>query len=155
VVYVVGARYTGPKGITNFPGDVSIGNLAVNNTLTIHGTVFNGSDITTSGNISAVNVFQDRGADMNDWNTVTTMGVYLINRTSWSGTTNTPLNTMIYTGQLEVVNTGNISITQNYRPYSNTPGQDVYWTRGKYGTNSWTPWVEIINGAETMDGGSF
>jgi hypothetical protein len=112
-------------------------------------------DVNIGGNISAANAYIDRGADVLDWNTLTTMGVYLINRSSWTGTSNTPLNSMNFTGQLEVINTGNMSITQNYRPYSATYGQDVYWTRSKYSTNAWTGWVEIINGAETMDGGSF
>jgi hypothetical protein len=79
----------------------------------------------------------------------------LINRSSWSGTTNTPLNSLYFTGQLEVTNTGSVSITQNYRPYNSTASGDLYWTRSKYSTNAWSSWVEIINGAETMDGGSF
>jgi len=107
------------------------------------------------GNISATNIFQDRGNDMNDWNTLTVMGVYLINRDSWTGTSNTPLNTLNFTGQLEVINTGNVSITQNYRPYDNATGPNVFWTRSKYSTSAWTTWVKIINGSEVMDGGSF
>jgi hypothetical protein len=114
-----------------------------------------GGGTTSTGHITAQNVYVDRGSDMNDWNAVTTMGVYLINRTSWAGTTNTPLNTMSFSGQLEVINTGNVSITQNYRPYYSTTGKDAYWTRSKYSTNAWTLWVEITNGAETMDGGNF
>ena len=112
-------------------------------------------NLNVGGNISATNIFMDRGADVNDWNTLTTMGVYLINRSSWSGTTNTPLNSLYFTGQLEVTNTGSVSITQNYRPYNSTVSGDLYWTRSKYSTNAWSSWVEIINGSETMDGGSF
>jgi hypothetical protein len=139
---------------------VSGGNVINTGNVTYVSNTFGNANVaaylpTYAGTIAAINAYVDRGSDANDWNTLTSMGVYLINRTSWSGTTNTPLNTMIYTGQLEVVNTGNVSITQNYRPYSNTAGQDVYWTRSKYSTNAWTAWVEIINGAEIMDGGSF
>jgi hypothetical protein len=112
-------------------------------------------NLNVGGNISATNIFQDRGNDMNDWNTLTVMGVYLINRDSWTGTSNTPLNTLNFTGQLEVINTGNVSITQNYRPYDNTTGPNVFWTRSKYSTSAWTTWVKIINGSEVMDGGSF
>jgi hypothetical protein len=112
-------------------------------------------NLNVGGNISANNIFQDRGQDMNDWNTLTVMGVYLINRDSWTGTSNTPLNTLNFTGQLEVINTGNVSITQNYRPYDSSTGPNVFWTRSKYSTNAWTSWVKIINGSEVMDGGSF
>jgi hypothetical protein len=112
-------------------------------------------NLNVGGNISATNIFQDRGNDMNDWNTLTVMGVYLINRDSWTGTSNTPLNTLNFTGQLEVINTGNVSITQNYRPYDNSTGPNVFWTRSKYSASDWTTWVKIINGSEVMDGGSF
>jgi len=112
-------------------------------------------NLNVGGNVSAINIFQDRGNDMNDWNTLTVMGVYLINRDSWTGTSNTPLNTLNFTGQLEVINTGNVSITQNYRPYDNATGPNVFWTRSKYSTSAWTDWVKIINGSEVMDGGSF
>ena len=112
-------------------------------------------NLNVGGNISATNIFQDRGNDMNDWNTLTVMGVYLINRDSWTGTSNTPLNTLNFTGQLEVINTGNVSITQNYRPYDNATGPNVFWTRSKYSASAWTTWVKIINGSEVMDGGSF
>ena len=107
------------------------------------------------GNITAQNAFIDRGNDVLDWNTLTTMGVYLINRSSWSGTSNTPINSQYFTGQLEVVNTGNVSIAQYYRPYNSTASGDVFWTRNKYSSSAWSTWVEIINGVETMDGGSF
>jgi hypothetical protein len=112
-------------------------------------------NINIGGNLYVSNAFIDRGNDLNDWNTVTTMGVYLINRSSWSGTSNTPLNSQYFTGQLEVTNTGNVSITQSYYPYNSTASGDRYWTRSKYGSNAWSMWAEIINGAETMDGGSF
>jgi hypothetical protein len=114
-------------------------------------------DLNVGGNISGVsNAYVDRGVDLNDWNTVTIMGVYLVNRSSWSGTSNTPLNSQNFYGALEVINSGNVSVTQNYRPYDNrsTSSRNVFWTRSKF-NSSWTTWVEIINGAEALDGGSF
>jgi len=121
----------------------------------ISGNLNLGGNLTVGGTFSASNIFTDRGGDTLDWNTLTTMGVYLINRSSWSGTTNTPINSQYFTGQLEVVNTGNVSIAQFYRPYNSTASGDVYWTRSKHSSSAWSSWVEIINGAETMDGGSF
>ena len=144
--------------------EVVAGNLVANSGATSTSTttgalvVAGGAGISGNvfvGNITAQNAFIDRGADVLDWNTLTTMGVYLINRSSWSGTSNTPINSQYFTGQLEVVNTGNVSIAQYYRPYNSTVSGDVFWTRNKYSSSAWSTWVEIINGVETMDGGSF
>jgi hypothetical protein len=127
---------------------VVAGGAGVSGNLNVGGTL-------TVGSFSATNVYLDRGQDFNDWNTVTIMGTYLINRTSWSGTSNTPLNSQNFTGVLEVLNTGNIALTQNYRPYDNSGSPSVSWTRSKFSTNSWTGWVEMLDGSEAMDGGNF
>ena len=123
--------------------------------LVVAGGVGVSGDVNIGGNLSVANAYLDRGQDFNDWNTVTIMGTYLINRTSWSGTSNTPLNSQNFTGVLEVLNTGNIALTQNYRPYDNSGSPSVSWTRSKFNTNSWTVWVEMLDGSEAMDGGSF
>ena len=52
VVYVVGARYTGPKGITNFTGNVSIGNLTVGSSLTVNGVAITSSG--SNANVDAI-----------------------------------------------------------------------------------------------------
>jgi len=127
---------------------ITTGALVVQGGAGISGNVF-------VGNITAQNAFIDRGADVLDWNTLTTMGVYLVNRSSWTGTTNTPTNSQYFTGQLQVVNTSNVSIAQYYRPYNSTLSGDVYWTRSKHSSSAWSTWVEVINGSEVMDGGSF
>ena len=145
-VEIVGGNLVANSGTTST--STTTGALVVAGGAGISGNVF-------VGNITAQNAFIDRGADVLDWNTLTTMGVYLINRSSWSGTSNTPINSQYFTGQLEVVNTGNVSIAQYYRPYNSTASGDVFWTRNKYSSSAWSTWVEIINGVETMDGGSF
>jgi hypothetical protein len=49
VVYVVGARYTGPKGISNYPLGATFGNITINgNTITGNTGVTFGGNITTS-----------------------------------------------------------------------------------------------------------
>ena len=101
------------------------------------------------------NFMVDRGSDPNNWDTLTTMGVYLVNRISWSGTTGTPTDTTNYNGLLEVINTQNTAITQNYRPYDNGTIVNNYWTRSKFSTNPWSSWTEIINSAGVTDGGSY
>ena len=147
--------------------EVVAGNLVANSgvaststttgALVVQGGVGISGNLNIGGSVSGINnAYLDRGVDLNDWNTVTTMGVYLVNRSSWSGTSNTPLNSMNFYGALDVINSGNVSITQNYRPYdsSSTSSKNVYWTRSKF-NSTWTGWVEIINGAEALDGGSF
>ena len=151
-VEIVGGNLVANSGTAST--STTTGALVVAGGAGVSGNVNIGGTLTV-GSFSATNVYSDRGADVLDWNTLTIMGVYLINRTSWSGTSNTPINSQYFTGQLEVINTGNVSIAQNYRPYNSTSSGDVYWTRTKYSTGAWSGWVEIINGAETMDGGSF
>ena len=152
-VEIVGGNLVANSGTASTT--TSTGALVVKGGAGITGDLNLGGNLSIGGSFSATNMFVDRGADTTDWNTLTTMGVYLINRSSWSGTSNTPLNSQYFTGQLEVVNTGNLSIAQYYRPYNSTSSGDVYWTRSKYSSGAWSTWVEIINGAETMDGGSF
>ena len=153
------ANISANTATTTFANVSTTGNLTVGSNLTVSGSVLGNinlsGNLTIGGNLSAINAFIDRGSDINDWNSLTTMGVYLVNRSSWSGTSNVPANSQYFTGQVEVVNTGNVSIAQFYRPYNSTSSGDIYWTRSKHGSNSWSSWVEVINGAEVMDGGSF
>lgn len=151
-VEVVGGNLVANSGATST--STTTGALVVAGGAGITGNLNVGGTLTAS-TFTASNVYLDRGQDLNDWNTVTIMGTYLINRTSWSGTSNTPLNSQNFTGVLEVLNTGNIALTQNYRPYDNSGTPSVAWTRSKFSTNSWTNWVEILDGSEAMDGGSF
>lgn len=152
-VEIVGGNLVANSGTAST--STTTGALVVKGGAGVTGDVNIGGNLSLTGSFSATTIFSDRGTDGLDWNTLTTMGVYLINRSSWSGTSNTPINSQYFTGQLEVVNTGNVSIAQFYRPYNATSSGDVYWTRSKHSTNSWSSWTEIINGAETMDGGSF
>ena len=151
-VEIVGGNLVANSGVSS--SSTATGALVVQGGAGISGNLNVGGTLTV-GSFTATNVYLDRGQDLNDWNTVTIMGTYLINRTSWSGTSNTPLNSQNFTGVLEVLNTGNVALTQNYRPYDNSGTPSVSWTRSKFSTNSWTGWVEILDGSEAMDGGSF
>jgi hypothetical protein len=82
------------------------------------------------------------------------MGVYLVNRSSWSGTSNTPANTSNFTGLLEVLNASSSAIVQNYRPYDTNNVTNNYWTRTRF-SGTWTSWIEVINANGYMDGGSY
>jgi hypothetical protein len=130
--------------------NISITTNAISKTIT-----FSSDGGTSAGNIYAQNAMVDRGTDQLNWNTLTTMGIYLVNRVSWSGTTGTPTDSMNYTGILEVLNSGSTVLTQNYRPYDASIVVKNFWTRTKFSTNSWSSWVEVTNNTSWLDGGSY
>jgi hypothetical protein len=146
--------------------DVNTGNIfvstGIDSTSTASGAVQVIGGIGVSGNIFAGNIYAtntmiDRGTDQNDWDQLTEMGIYLVNRSSWSGVTGAPLDSSVYTGLLEVENTGGFAIVQNYRPYDLSGTPHIFWTRIQYNNAGWADWTEIVNavGGSGMDGGSF
>jgi hypothetical protein len=134
--------------------DFSIAGNLTANTATITNDVVIGGNLTISGNISVDNAMVDRGIAGSNWYIITQMGTYVVNRVSWSGTTGTPLDSLIYTGLLEVANSANTAITQNYRPYDSGVVASVFWTRSKFNA-SWSAWREIVNNSSQMDGGNY
>jgi hypothetical protein len=120
--------------------------------------------VTVGGNVSAVgfvgnggglaNVMADRGGDSNNWNNLTQMGIYLVNRTSWSGTVGTPLDSQIFVGLLEVVNATNTALTQIFYPATVSEDVKIQWTRS-YWSGSWTGWILMINSGQVITGGDF
>jgi hypothetical protein len=127
--------------------NVYVGNLSATQDVAVLGNV-------TANYIYAKNAMIDRGYDQSNWDLLTTMGTYLVNRVSWSGTSNTPTETLNFTGLLEVLNTQDSAVVQNYRPYDASTVDNNYWTRTRF-NNTWTNWVEIINSSGNMDGGSY
>jgi hypothetical protein len=168
---------TAPNFIGNVIGNIS-GNITVpgantqvifnNNGLAnaTSGFTFNKTSnlVTVGGNVSAVgfvgngaglaNVMADRGGDPNNWNSLTQMGVYAVNRTSWAGTVGTPLDSQVYVGVLEVMNSGNTALSQIF--YPGTVGADVkvQWTRN-YWSTVWSGWTLMTNDGQTITGGDF
>lgn len=120
--------------------------------------------VTVAGNVSAVgfvgnggglaNVMADRGGDSNNWNNLTQMGIYLVNRTSWSGTVGTPLDSQIFVGLLEVVNATNTALTQIFYPATVSEDVKIQWTRS-YWSGSWTGWILMTNSGQVIAGGDF
>ena len=120
--------------------------------------------VTVGGNVSAVgfvgdgaglaNVMADRGGDPGNWNTLTQMGVYAVNRTSWAGTTGTPLDSQVFVGVLEVMNSGNTALSQVFYPGTVTADVKVQWTRN-YWANVWTAWTLMTNDGQVITGGDF
>jgi hypothetical protein len=97
----------------------------------------------------------DRGSDSNNWDLITQMGVYTVNRTSWTGTTNTPLDSQVFVGLLEVKNSMNMAIEQTFYPGTiDNTNVKMQWVRA-YWSGTWTPWVLITNDGQTLNGGEF
>ena len=97
----------------------------------------------------------DRGSDSNNWDLITQMGVYTVNRASWTGTINTPLDSQIFVGLLEVKNSMNMAIEQIFYPGTiDNTNIKMQWTRA-YWSGTWTPWVLMTNDGQTLSGGEF
>jgi len=123
------------------------------NVLSVAGNVVAGNFV---GNGQALTgVLADRGGDSNNWDTLTQMGVYTVNRTSWSGTSGTPLDSQVFVGLLEVVNSTDTAITQIFYPgTTEANNQKIQWNRSKW-AGIWTSWIKIINDFQIVTGGDF
>lgn len=127
--------------------------------------VFTTSGIDVLGNVSAnafqgngaalTSVLSDRGNDVNNWDTLTQMGVYLVNRTSWSGTSGTPLDSQVFVGLLEVQTSQTQTTTQVFFPGQVDVGDiKMQWNRTLW-AGTWTPWVKMTNDGQLISGGEF
>jgi hypothetical protein len=99
----------------------------------------------------------DRGADSNNWDNLTQMGLHIVDRTSWSGVTGAPLDCLIFVGVLEVLRTtdgDNLSITQCFMPGEQQADVTVQFTRS-YWDGVWTNWIKTLNDNQILVGGTF
>lgn len=140
-------------GLVSSTGNISGGNIQtigiVSATGNISGNYFIGNGTSITG------VLADRGSDQNNWNTLTQMGVYTVNRLSWSGTQGTPLDSQVYVGLLEVKNSTNTSIEQIFYPGTvDTSDAKIQWNRTNW-SGSWSDWYKIVNDYQTIPGGEF
>lgn len=129
---------------------IYVGNLVLSDTdgqLAVNGNTVADAD----------NSLTNRGADDTNWNLLTTIGLYTVNRTSWSGTIGTPLDSQVFIGTLEVLTSStatNTSITQNYFPGAQINDAAVQFTRS-YWNGTWTLWQKIVNTNQVVSGGEF
>lgn len=161
----------------NFVGNIS-GNLAISGANS--GVVFNDAgvanavagftfdkttnNLSVAGNVSAANLFgngvailgvlADRGGDTNNWDALTEMGVYTVNRTSWSGVQGAPLDSQVYVGLLEVKNSTANAIEQIFYPGQVTSDVKMQWNRARW-AGTWTSWVKMVNAGQIITGGDF
>lgn len=164
-------------GLISAAGNITGNNLA-GHTLTVNSIASDDSsyiaiedglnvfgEISAVGNIMAntfvgngvglTSTMVDRGSDSNNWDLITQMGVYTVNRTSWTGTTNTPLDSQVFVGLLEVKNSMNMAIEQIFYPGTiDNTNIKMQWTRA-YWSGTWTPWVLMTNDGQTLSGGEF
>lgn len=146
-----GAALTGI--VTSASGNV-VGNLTVTGTASVAGNVTSGTNFVGNGS-ALLSTMTDRGTDQNDWNTLLQMGVYTVNRVSWSGTTGAPLDSQVFTGLLEVKNSTNTSIEQVFYPGTIESGDvKIQWNRANW-NGSWTPWIKIVNNDQVVVGGNY
>jgi hypothetical protein len=123
------------------------------NVLSVAGNVVAGNFIGNGQALSSV--MADRGGDSNNWNTLIQMGVYTVNRTSWSGTSGTPLDSQVFVGLLQVSNSTNTAIEQVFFPGTVEDGNvKIQWNRA-YWSGTWTAWVRIVNDFQVVTGGEF
>jgi hypothetical protein len=166
---LTGIVASGGSLIDNGTSNVKIPSANANVTVSVNSTanvaVFSTTQLSVAGNVVANNfvgngqaltgVLADRGGDSNNWNTLTEMGVYTVNRTSWSGTSGTPLDSQVFVGLLEVVNSTDTAITQVFYPGTTEPGdQKIQWDRSKW-NGTWTSWIKIVNDFQIVTGGDF
>jgi hypothetical protein len=127
---------------------------SASNVLSVAGNIV-GTNIQGDG-AALTSTLTDKGSDQNDWDTLIQMGVYAVNRSSWSGTTGTPLDSQVFVGLLEVKNSSNLGIVQIYGPgtVDDPNNVKIQWNRN-YWNGAWTQWVRMTNDQQQIDGGGF
>jgi hypothetical protein len=139
--------------VSSASGNVT-GNLTVSGTASVSGNISTGNNFVGNGS-ALTSTMTDRGTDQNDWNTLIQMGVYTVNRASWSGTTGAPLDSQVFVGLLEVKNSTDTSIEQIFFPGTIESGDvKIQWNRANW-SGTWTPWIKIVNNDQVVVGGSY
>ena len=162
---------TGGGVITTGPsGNISGANIISATTFTATANITGGNVLTVglvsaTGNVTGnyfvgngtalTGVLADRGNDTNNWDTLTQMGVYLVNRASWSGTQGTPLDSQVYVGLLQVQTSQAQTTTQIFYPGQVDAGDiKIQWNRTLW-ISTWTPWIKMTNDGQQISGGEF
>lgn len=138
-------------------GNVAIGGEGANGNITV-------TNVTASGNVTAglflgngaalSNVMTDRGGDTTDWNSLTQMGVYKVNRDSWSGVTGAPTDSLVFVGVLTVMTTGDTTTQIFYPGTVNSSDVRIQWNRSLW-NGTWTSWIKMTSNGQVIDAGGF
>ena len=158
------------SGVISASGNVTGGNVLTGGLISATANI-TGGNLLTSGIVSATGnvtgnyfvgngtaltgVLADRGNDTNNWDTLTQMGVYLVNRASWSGTQGTPLDSQVYVGLLQVQTSQAQTTTQIFYPGQvDAADIKIQWNRTLW-ISTWTPWIKMTNDGQQISGGEF
>lgn len=138
---------------SGFSFDPAANIVSVTGNVTATGNV-QGSYILGNGS-ALTSVLADRGGDAANWNAMTQMGVYTVNRDSWAGTSGTPLDSQVFVGLLEIKNSTGTALEQIFYPGTVEDGNvKIAWNRTYWG-GSWSAWYKIVNDDQVVSGGSF
>jgi hypothetical protein len=158
------------SGVVSASGNVTSGNVITGGLISATanitgGNVLTGGVVSATGNVTGnyfvgngtalTGVLADRGNDTNNWDILTQMGVYLVNRASWSGTQGTPLDSQVYVGLLQVQTSQAQTTTQIFYPGQVDAGDiKIQWNRTLW-ISTWTPWIKMTNDGQQISGGEF
>jgi len=145
-------------------GNVLTGGLVSSTGNITGGNILTGGLVSATGNVSGnyfigngtviTGVLADRGPDTNNYDLLTQMGVYTVNRLSWSGVTGAPTDSPVYVGLLEVKNSTNTAIEQIFYPGTVEADVKIQWNRSNW-SGTWTAWIKIVNDFQSISGGTY
>jgi hypothetical protein len=140
-ISVIGGNITALTSITANTGTI-VGNLTVSN-------------LTVTRNITVLgNFFSDRGTDPSNWDSNLSLGMYYVNRTSWSATTGTPVDASTFRGLLTILASEDM-VVQKYQPNDTTSQYGSEWVRVKAPAGPWTSWSRVVGDTGVVEGGSY
>ena len=99
------------------------------------------------------NGFISQGNDPSNWDANFLLGIYFVNRDSWSGTVGVPTETSS-TGLLSIFTSGTM-VVQKYQPSDIGSAYGAEYARTKVSTGPWSSWVKSVGDGGSLDGGTF
>ena len=139
-------------GLVSSTGNITSGNILTGGVVSATGNI-SGNYFIGNGTVIA-GVLADRGPDTNNYDLLTQMGVYTVNRLSWSGVTGAPTDSSVFVGLLEVKNSTNTAIEQIFYPGTVEADVKIQWNRSNWG-GTWTAWIKILNDFQSVSGGTY
>ena len=139
-------------GLVSSTGNITSGNILTGGVVSATGNI-SGNYFIGNGTVIA-GVLADRGSDTNNYDLLTQMGVYTVNRLSWSGVTGAPTDSSVFVGLLEVKNSTNTAIEQIFYPGTVEADVKIQWNRSNWG-GTWTAWIKILNDFQSVSGGTY
>lgn len=99
------------------------------------------------------NGFISQGNDPSNWDNNSLLGIYFVNRGSWSGTVGSPTETTSV-GLLSIFTSGDM-VVQKYQPSDVGTTYGSEYVRTRVSTGPWSDWTKTIGDGGSLDGGTF